>query len=63
MPGLDHELPKGKEETSPSQLQEEDLDRTSANGSGGVRKLTWKELGKLNQRHNAHVAYRGKVRP
>ena len=28
----------------------------------GVRKFTWKELSLLNQRHNAHVAYRGKVR-
>lgn len=27
----------------------------------GVRKFTWKELSKLNQRHNAHVAVRGKV--
>ena len=73
MPGLDQELPK---EASPSattsQLQQgrEDLDSgTSAgasganDGSGGaVRRFTWKELGKLNQRHNAHVAYRGKVR-
>lgn len=28
---------------------------------GGVRKFTWKELSQLYQRHNAHVAYRGKV--
>ena len=28
----------------------------------GVRKFTWEELSKLNQRHNAHVAVRGKVR-
>jgi cytochrome b involved in lipid metabolism len=27
----------------------------------GVRKFTWEELSKLNQRHNAHVAVRGKV--
>ena len=26
------------------------------------RKFTWKELSKLNSRHNAHVAVRGKVR-
>ena len=25
------------------------------------RQFTWKELSKLNKRHNAHVAYRGKV--
>ena len=24
--------------------------------------FTWKELSKLNKPHNAHVAYRGKVR-
>ena len=29
--------------------------------NGGVRKFTWKELSQLHQRHNAHVAYRGKV--
>ena len=29
--------------------------------SSGVRKFTSKELSQLNQRHNAHVAYRGKV--
>lgn len=56
MPGLDHE---GEQEVSPSQLESEER---TANGGGGVRKFTWKELGKLNQRHNAHVAYRGKVR-
>ena len=28
----------------------------------GVRKFTWQELSKLNQRHNAHVAVRGKVK-
>ena len=28
----------------------------------GVKKFTWQELSKLNQRHNAHVAVRGKVR-
>lgn len=27
-----------------------------------TRKFTWEELSKLNQRHNAHVAVRGKVR-
>lgn len=26
-----------------------------------VRKFTWQELSRLNKRHNAHVAYRGKV--
>lgn len=26
-----------------------------------TRKFTWEELSKLNQRHNAHVAVRGKV--
>ena len=26
-----------------------------------VRQFTWRELSKLNGRHNAHVAYRGKV--
>ena len=36
----------------------------STNGSGSVgvpRKFTWRELSKLNEPHNAHVAYRGKV--
>ena len=28
----------------------------------GVKKFTWQELSKLNQRHNAHAAVRGKVR-
>ena len=26
-----------------------------------VKKFTWQELSKLNERHNAHVAVRGKV--
>ena len=26
-----------------------------------VRRFTWKELSKLNEPHNAHVAVRGKV--
>ena len=30
-------------------------------GKSLARKFTSKELSKLNQRHNAHVAYRGKV--
>ena len=34
----------------------------SAREDGHVRKFTWQELSKLNQRHNAHVAVRGKVR-
>lgn len=25
------------------------------------RLFTWEELSKLNEKHNAHVAYRGKV--
>ena len=33
---------------------------TTTNG-GTVRKFTWKELSQLHQRHNTHVAYRGKV--
>lgn len=44
-------------------------DEVLLNGSGGeavhsespARKFTWEELSKLNQRHNAHVAVRGKV--
>ena len=31
------------------------------NNMHSVRKFTWKELSKLNEPHNAHVAYRGKV--
>ena len=27
-----------------------------------VRRFTWRELSKLNEPHNAHVAVRGKVR-
>ena len=38
---------------------------TCTNGGGPVRvptrKFTWRELSKLNEPHNAHVAYRGKV--
>ena len=34
---------------------------SGSGGGGGVRKFTWKELSLLHQRHNAHVAYRGKV--
>ena len=39
-------------------------DRTTAVRSSepGARQFTWEELSKLNQRHNAHVAVRGKVR-
>ena len=37
----------------------------ATNGSGSLdrvpHKFTWKELSKLNEPHNAHVAYRGKV--
>ena len=36
----------------------------SAQGEGmeqPAKKFTWQELSKLNSRHNAHVAYRGKV--
>ena len=28
---------------------------------GAVHKFTWRELSKLNEPHNAHIAYRGKV--
>ena len=31
-------------------------------GDKPVPRFTWEELSKLNQRHNAHVAVRGKVR-
>lgn len=34
---------------------------TSNGHTAGVRKFTSKELSQLNRRHNAHVAYRGKV--
>ena len=45
---------------------EEDLAAAySTDGAGTqekpVRQFTWRELSKLNGRHNAHVAYRGKV--
>lgn len=33
----------------------------SRNGDAAVRKFTWRELSKLNEPHNAHIAYRGKV--
>ena len=34
----------------------------SVQSDPGGRKFTWQELSKLNERHNAHVAVRGKVR-
>jgi cytochrome b involved in lipid metabolism len=33
----------------------------SVQSDPGVRKFTWQELSKLNERHNVHVAVRGKV--
>ena len=35
--------------------------RASERREPGVRKFTWEELSKLNERHNAHIAVRGKV--
>ena len=34
---------------------------TETNPEKSVKKFTWRELSRLNSRHNAHVAYRGKV--
>ena len=60
MPGYDQdqtEVPQ--QETCHSGHEGRPVAAASGNG---VRKFTWKELSKLNRRHNAHVAYRGKVR-
>lgn len=40
-----------------------EADKTANGHLEGVkrRKFTWRELSKLNGRHNAHVAVRGKV--
>lgn len=35
---------------------------SSVQSEPGVRKFTWQQLSQLNERHNAHVAVRGKVR-
>jgi len=43
-------------------LAGEDASGVAVQRDPGVRKFTWEELSKLNQRHNAHVAVRGKVR-
>jgi len=48
----------------PSSESEPALDGThhrNVNGDITTRKFTSKELRELNKRHNAHVAYRGKV--
>jgi hypothetical protein len=38
------------------------INGSATNGDRSVgREFTWKELSKLNEPHNAHVAYRGKV--
>ena len=45
-------------------LCEDACDDDGYKGSAGQkpgRSFTWRELSKLNKRHNAHVAYRGKV--
>ena len=44
---------EGEEETDTT-LSEEKKENS-------VRTFTWRELSRLNSRHNAHVAYRGKV--
>ena len=45
---------------------EEETEETSTTLSkdkreNSMRTFTWRELSRLNSRHNAHVAYRGKV--
>jgi hypothetical protein len=50
--------------TSPTcrqQASEGSCDSHVTTTNGSIRKFTWKELSQLHQRHNAHVAYRGKV--
>ena len=71
--GTDHLSSKSSSELSRRATTEQSTDKTSslasqglhiatANGSSdGVRKFTSEELSQLNRRHNAHVAYRGKV--
>ena len=56
-------MPEAQSDPSPSQRTSSHIDgaATSNGNSSCVRKFTWKELSQLNQRHNAHVAYRGKV--
>ena len=36
--------------------------KSSVQSEPAVRKFTWEQLSQLNERHNAHVAVRGKVR-
>jgi len=50
MPGEGDDVRSGR--SNPENVMQRDL---------GVRKFTWQQLSKLNQRHNAHVAVRGKV--
>ena len=56
--------------TSLSAERNDAINGSITNGSAGSsavgagpRKFTWKDLSKLNEPHNAHVAYRGKVSP
>ena len=46
-------MPGGGEETDTTLLER--------NKENSMRTFTWRELSRLNSRHNAHVAYRGKV--
>ena len=59
MPGVDQLANTSEDQSSP--LVERGVKKEARPMVNGVRKFTWKELGKLNERHNAHVAYRGKV--
>jgi hypothetical protein len=52
--------------TSLSAQDDARINGSATNGCGGSAggvpcKFTWKELSKLNEPHNAHVAYRGRV--
>ena len=47
-------MPGGGEEETSTTLSEDKKENS-------VRKFTWRELSRLNCRHNAHVACRGKV--
>ena len=67
MPGVDQEAGGKRASRDLSQIQQDGGKMAAESvgpgnrGAAGARKFTWKELSKLNERHNAHVAYRGKV--
>ena len=58
MPGLDQDVP---EAVNPGSALSQRAEGSRQVNGVVPQKFTWRELANLNKRHNAHVAYRGKV--